>query len=91
MTSLSPSSGTNALEAAFIKIQTDANTVVSQAKSDFPSETSAIKSSVDTLTSAVNTLKANPSPSHIATVTSAAANVVSSFSSFVQASKSKCS
>ena len=91
VTSLSPSSGISALEAAFTKIKTDANTVVSQAKSAFPSETSAIKSSVDALTSAVNALKVNPSPSHIATVASAAGNVVSSFKSFVDASKSKCS
>ena len=88
---MSPSSGISALEAAFTKIKTDANTVVSQAKGDFPNETSAIKSSVDALTSAVNALKTNPSPSHIATVASAAASVVSSFQNFVDASKSKCS
>ena len=88
---MSPSSGVGALEAAFRKIKTDANTVVGQAKSDFPSETSAIKSSVDALTSAVTALKTNPSPSHIATVASAAASVVSSFKNFVDASKSKCS
>ena len=91
VTSLSPSSGISTLEAAFAKIKTDANTVVSQAKSDFPSETSAITSSVDALTSAVSALTANPSASQIATVVSAAGNVVSSFKSFVDASKSKCS
>ena len=90
VTSLSPSSGIGALQAAFAKVKTDANTVVSQAKSDFPSETSAIRSSVDALSSAVNALKANPSASDIATVVGAAGNVVSSFQRFVDASKSKC-
>ena len=91
VTNLSPSSGISALEAQFTKIQTDANTVVTQAKSDFPTETSAIKSSVDALTTAVTALKANPSASQIATVASAASNVVSSVKSFVDASSSKCS
>ncbi len=90
-TSLSPSSGIGALQAQFKKIQTDANAVVSQAKSDFPSETSAIKSSVDALKSAVNALPANPSASQIATVVGSASSVVSSVKSFVDASSSKCS
>jgi hypothetical protein len=90
-TSLSPSTGISTLRAQFKKVQTDANTVVSQAKSDFPSQTSAIKSSVDGLTSAVNALPANPSASQIATVVSSASSVVSSVKSFVDASSSKCS
>jgi len=91
VTSLSPSSGIAALEAAFTNIKTNPNTVISQAKSDFPSQTSAIKTSVDSLTTAINALETNPSPSNIATVTGAASNVVSSFKSFVDATKSKCS
>ena len=91
VSSLSPSSGAGALEAQFQKIKTDANKVVTQAKSDFPTQTSAIKSSVDALTSAVNALTANPSATQIATVTSAASTVVSSVKSFVDASSSKCS
>jgi len=91
VSSLSPSSGASALEAQFQKIKTDANKVVTQAKSDFPTQTSAIKSSVDALTSAVNALTANPSATQIATVTSAASTVVSSVKSFVDASSSKCS
>jgi hypothetical protein len=90
-TSLSLSSGISVLQAQFKKVQTDANTVVSQAKGDFPNETSAIKSSVDALTSAVNALPANPSASQIATVVSSASSVVSSVKSFVDASSSKCS
>jgi hypothetical protein len=91
VTSLTASSGISSLEAAFTKVTTDANTLVSKAKSDFPSETSAIRSSVDALTKAVNTLKANPSASNIATVATAAGNTVSSVESFVHSTKSKCS
>lgn len=91
VTSLSPSSGISSLEAAFAKIKTDASNVVSKAKSDFPSETAAIRSSVSTLTNAVNALKANPSASNVATVTVAAEGIVRSFQSFVNASKAKCS
>jgi hypothetical protein len=41
--SLSPTSPVSDLEAQLKKVQTDATTVVTQAKSDFPSQTSAIK------------------------------------------------
>ena len=88
---LSPSSGVSALQDTFNKVKSDANAVVTQAKSDFPNQTSAIKSSIDALTSAVTALEANPSVSQIATVTSAASNVVSSVKSFMDASRSKCS
>ena len=91
LTSLSASSGISGLQAQFKKIQTDANTLLSQAKSDFPSQTSAIKSSVDALSSAVKSLPANPSASQIATLASSASSVVSSVKSFVDASSSKCS
>jgi hypothetical protein len=90
VTSLSPSSGIGALQAAFTKVKADANTVVSEAKGDFPSETSAIKSSVAALSTAVDALRANPSAGNIATVVGAAGNVVNSFKSFIDASKSKC-
>ncbi|MBV9413340.1 MAG: hypothetical protein JO363_00025, partial [Solirubrobacterales bacterium] len=75
----------------FNKVKTDANAVVTQAKGDFPNETSAIRSSIDALTSAVNALEANPSAGQIATVTGAASNAVSSVKSFIDASKPKCS
>ena len=91
VSSLSPTSSVSALQAQFQKVKTDANKVVTQAKGDFPTQTSAIKSSVDGLTSAVDALTANPSATQIATVISAASNVVSSVKSFVDASSSKCS
>lgn len=91
LTTLNPSSGVGGLQSQLKKIQSDANTLVSQAKSDFPSQTAAIKSSVDAFANSVNSLSANPSASQIATVTKDASNVASSASSFVDATNSKCS
>ena len=91
LTSLSLSSGVSGLESQLKKIQTDATTVVSSAKSDFPSQTSAIKSSVDALKSAVKAIPASPSAGQIATIAADAASVVSSVQGFSDASSSKCS
>lgn len=91
LTSFNPSSGVSGLQSQVTKIQTDANMVVSQAKSDFPSQTSALKSSVNALANSVKALPANPSASQIATVAKDATNVSSSVSSFVNATSSKCS
>ena len=79
-------------KAQFEKIQTDVNTLVSQAKSDFPSQTSAPKSSMDALTSAVNAVSGNPSATQIAppTLVSNASSVVRSVKSFMDATRSKC-
>ncbi len=91
LTSLSLSSGVSGLESQLKKIQTDATTVVSSAKSDFPSQTSAIKSSVDALKSAVKAIPASPSAGQIATIAADAVSVVSSVQGFSDASSSKCS
>jgi flagellar hook-associated protein FlgK len=64
--------------------------VISQAKSDFPSQTSAINSSLDGLTSAIKGLPANPSASQIAGVAASASSMVSSVKSFYDATSSKC-
>jgi hypothetical protein len=85
------SSGISGLKSQLKQIQSDASTVVSSAKGDFPSETSAITSSVNTLKSSVTALPSSPSAAQIATVTKDAAGVVSSVKSFVDASNSKCS
>ena len=85
------SSGVSGLKSQLKQIQTDATTVVNSAKSDFPSETGAITSSVNALKSSVAALPSSPSAAQIATVTKDAAGVVSSVKSFVDASNSKCS
>jgi hypothetical protein len=84
------SSDVNDLKSQFKTIQSDATALVNSAKSDFPSETSAIKSSVDTLASAVKALPSSPSTTQIAAIVSDAAGVASSVNSFSDAAKSKC-
>jgi hypothetical protein len=90
LTNLTPSSGLSGVQAQLKQIQSEANTLVAQAKSDFPSQTSAIRSSVNTVVSAVRALPSNPSASQIATVANDALAVVNSVRRFVDDSSSKC-
>ena len=85
------SAGISGLKSQVGQIQGDATTLVNSAKSDFPTETSAITSSVDALKTSLGALSPNPSAAQIATVTKDAAGVVSSVKNFVDASNSKCS
>ncbi len=61
LTSLNPSNGLSGVEAQLKTIQSDANALVASAKSDFPTEASAIRTSIDTLASSVRALPSNPS------------------------------
>jgi hypothetical protein len=91
LTSLNLSSGLSGLQAQLQKIQGDAKALVSSAKSDFPSQTSAITSSLDSLTGAVKSIPSSPSAAQIAAIASNAATVVNSVKSFTDATSSKCS
>ncbi len=91
LTSLTASSGVSALKSQVAKIQSDATTLVNSAKGDFPSQTSAITTSVDALKSSVAGLSSSPSAGQIATVTKDASSVVSSVNSFTDATNSSCS
>ena len=85
------SAGISGVKTQIKQIQSDATTVVNSAKSDFPNQTSAITSSVNTLKTSLAGLSSSPSAAQIATVTGDAASVVSSVKNFVDASNSKCS
>ena len=89
--SVTSSNGVSGLTSQITTIKSDATAVVNSAKGDFPTETSAVKSSVDTLETAVKALPSSPSSTQIAAVAADAASVVSSVKSFTDASKSKCS
>jgi hypothetical protein len=91
LTSLTASSGISGLKSQVKQIQSDAATVVSSAKNDFPNETGAVSSSVSALKNSIAALPSSPSTAQIATVTRDAASVVSSVKSFMDASNSKCS
>ena len=89
--SVASSGGISGLATQVTTIKTDATSLVNAAKSDFPTQTSAVKTSVDTLETAVKALPSSPSASQIAAIGLDASNVVSSVKSFVDTSKSKCS
>ncbi len=89
--SVTSSSGVSGLKSQITTIASDATSVVNSAKSDFPSQTSAVKTSVDTLQNAVKALPSSPSVSQIAAIGLDAKTVVSSVTSFTDATKSKCS
>jgi hypothetical protein len=90
LTSLSSSSTVSALKSQVNAIATAATDLVNSAKGDFPNETSAIKSSVDTLKGSVQNLPSNPSAGQIATVTKDAAAVLASVTAFMVATGGKC-
>jgi hypothetical protein len=87
---LASSSGISGLQSQIGKIQSSASALVNSAKSDFPNETSAIKSSVAGLSSAVKSVPSNPSAQQIVPVATSATSVVSSVKSFTNATSSKC-
>jgi hypothetical protein len=88
--SLNVSSGVSGLQAQLQNVQSAATTFVDKAKSDFPSETSAISSSVSKLESAVKSLSSTPSAGQIASVASAATGVVTSVEKLVAETTAKC-
>jgi hypothetical protein len=79
--------GTTALNSALDKTKGDAQAVVSSAKSDFPRETSAIRSSVDALSKSAQQLSSSPTaaitalPGDIASATTAVKNLANATSS----------
>ena len=83
--------GTNALTSALSKVQSDANAVVSSAKSDFPDQTAAISSSIDALKRSAQSLASSPTqPALIAQVPGQISAVVKSIQDFSSATSSKC-
>jgi hypothetical protein len=78
------------LKSQLQKVQADAKKVASSAKSDFPTESSALQSSVSTLKTAVQHLPPSPSRQQLRPVAADAASVVASARRFKQATDSKC-
>ena len=91
LTSLNASSGVSGLTSQVTAIENNASKLVDSAKGDFPTQTSAITSSVNALKSSVAGLSSSPTAAQIATITKDAGTVVSSVASFMSASSSKCS
>ncbi|MFL5817802.1 MAG: hypothetical protein ACJ76L_09380 [Conexibacter sp.] len=87
---LSLSGGLSGLQSQLRTIQTNATQLVDSARSDFPSETSAINSSLSTLRTDVQQLPSSPAPKQLAAIAVEAKSVVTSVQAFKKASDSKC-
>ena len=59
------SSVVSTLQADLQKVQSNANAVVNSAKQDFPNQTSALQSSVSTLSATINKLPPSPTPQQL--------------------------
>lgn len=90
LTSLKPSEGLSGLQSSLQTIQAEVNRLVASARSDFPSETSAIRSSFTALSADVRALPSSPSAAQLASVAADAASAVSAIRGFVSATKSQC-
>lgn len=85
------SGAVSALQSQLKKVESSANDVVSSAKTDFPSQTSAISSSLKALDTAVSQAGSSPSAATIAAIGVDVKNVVTAVQGFTSATNSKCS
>jgi hypothetical protein len=84
-------SGTvSTLQTDLKKVQSNADAVVSSAKQDFPSETGALKSSVSSLSTAVNQLPASPTAKQLAPLVPMVSSVVTAAKGLKSATSSAC-
>ena len=67
-----------------------AKSLASSARSDFPTETTAVDNAISTLQRQVKALPSSPSAAQLASVAVAVKDTVSSVSTFVSSTKSKC-
>jgi hypothetical protein len=84
------SSGLSGLQLQLSTVRRNATTLAEDAKSDFPTETSALKSSVDALTAAVKALPASPSTVQVTAVALDVSAVVSNAKTLSKATTSAC-
>jgi hypothetical protein len=72
------------------EVRANANTVVSSVKQDFPNETSALKSSVSSLSDTVNQLPPTPTPKQLVDLTAEIATAVTAAEELSSATESAC-
>jgi hypothetical protein len=90
VSNLTVTGGVSALKTQAQTIAGQVKSLGSSAKSDFPTETTAVDNAVSTLERQVKALPSSPSAAQLASVAVAVKNTVSSVSAFVSATKSKC-
>ena len=82
--------GLSSLQTALNKVQTDATTFASDAKSAYPSQTSALKNSLSSLETAIKSAKGQPPLTAAAAVAPAVTQVKTSASNLENAASGKC-
>jgi hypothetical protein len=80
----------SSVTTAVSKVSSDAATFASEAKSAYPSQTTALKNSLTGLETAIKAAKAQPSLTTIAAVVSAVTQVKTSAGNLQSAAKGKC-
>jgi hypothetical protein len=90
LTSLNASSGISGLQKQVDKVKTSATSLANATKNDFPSQSSALNSSITALENSARSLASNPSAANITTVTKDAGNVVTAARNLVNATNAKC-
>jgi hypothetical protein len=82
--------GVGTLKSAFSQLQQNATTAVNQANSDFSSQTTALKSSLDALSSTVKQIASSPSAQTIAQLPAQLSAVETAAKDLQSAVSSKC-
>ena len=83
--------GLGALQTALDKVKANAKTFASDAKSAYPSQTTALQNSLSGLDTAITSAKGQPPLTAAASVASSVTNVKNSADTLQNAIKSKCS
>ena len=87
---LTDSGSLSTLQTALKDVQSDADAVVSSAKEDFPTETSALTSSVSSLSTAVEQVPPSPTAQQLAPLALLVSNVATAATGLESATKSAC-
>jgi hypothetical protein len=82
--------GLSSLTTALSSVQTSAQTFVTDAKSEFAPQTTALKNSLSALDTVIKSAKAQPSATALATVVSSVTQVKNSASALQSAVSGKC-
>ena len=87
---LTESGSLSTLQTDIQKVQSDADAVVSSAKEDFPNETSALKSSVSSLSTTIEELPSSPTAQQLAALAPEINGVVTAAKDLDSATNSEC-
>jgi hypothetical protein len=85
-----PSGALSTVQTDVQKVQSNADAVVSSAKQDFPTETTALESSVSILSTAINKLPPSPTPQQLVALVPEIQSVVTAAQGVSGATSSAC-